>query len=37
LLLALRSLTNCDTELKLQPPILNPTQDNWNEVKKVQH
>ena len=30
-------VTNCNTEPKLQPPILNPAQYNWNEVKKVQH
>jgi len=30
-------VTNCNTEPKLQPPILNPAKYEWNEVKKVQH
>lgn len=30
-------VTNCNTEPKLQAPILNPARYQWNEVKKVQH
>lgn len=30
-------VTNCNTEPKLRPPILNPAQYDWNEVKRVQH
>jgi len=30
-------VTNCNDVPKLQNPILNPAQYQWNEVKKVQH
>jgi hypothetical protein len=30
-------VTHCNSVPQLQPPILNPAQYQWNEVKKVQH